>query len=189
MSAKTPRTMTGSPPSARLATARSAAAKPLSSAIRDFTLGEAPGHLLRRCHQRSEELFTEAVGVDGPTRQQVALLVTVCQHPHLSQAELGALTGIDKNTLAHMISRLLGRGLLERERAPDDARTNAINATPAAVRLMEEVMPKVRRVQEQILEPVPEALRPIFQQCLQLVAGIEPPLDEPSVVAPLRRKR
>jgi DNA-binding MarR family transcriptional regulator len=153
----------------------------LSAAIREFTLGEAPGHLLRRCHQRSEELFTEAVGTDGPTRQQVALLLTVCQNPELSQAELAGLTGIDKNTLTHMISRLLGRGLLERRRASDDGRSNAISATPAAVRLLEEVLPRVRRVQEQILEPVPEALRPIFQQCLRLVAGLDTPGVAPVV--------
>ena len=77
-----------------------------------FALRDAPGHLLRRCHQRSEELFTEAVGRDGPTRQQIALLVTVCQHLDASQARLVSLTGIDKNTLTQMIARLADRGIL-----------------------------------------------------------------------------
>lgn len=143
------------------------------SAIEAFVLHDAPGHLLRRCHQRSEELFTEAVGTDGPTRQQIALLVTVCQHPAASQAELVALTGIDKNTLAQMIKRLTERGLLERRRGEHDARTNSIHATPAAVCLLEEVMPSVRRVQEQILEPLPKHLRPSFLHCLRLISGLE----------------
>lgn len=144
-------------------------------AIESFSLADAPGHLLRRCHQRSEELFTTALGVDGPTRQQVALLVTACQHPEASQSELVGLTGIDKNTLAHMIKRLIERGLLERRRTAHDGRTNAISATPDAIALLDEVMPKVRKVQQEILAPLPPELRPIFQRCLRILIGFEAP--------------
>lgn len=145
----------------------------LPASVQGFALRDAPGHLLRRCHQRSEELFTEALGSDGPTRQQIALLVTVCQHPAASQAELVSLTGIDKNTLTQMIRRLIARGLLERRRGEHDARTNSIRATAAAVGLLEEVMPRVRRVQERIVEPLPKHLRPVFQRCLRLISGLE----------------
>jgi DNA-binding MarR family transcriptional regulator len=145
-----------------------------SREIAEFALRDAPGHLLRRCHQRSEELFTAALGSDGPTRQQVALLVTVVQHPAASQAELVQLTGIDKNTLAQMISRLTARGLLERRPSKADARSNAISATRAGVKLLESVMPEVRRVQDQILEPLPAELRPVFRHCLRLLIGLEP---------------
>jgi DNA-binding MarR family transcriptional regulator len=154
----------------------------LTKAIRSFELREAPGHLLRRCHQRSEELFTAAVGTDGPTRQQIALLVTACQHPEATQAQLVSLTGIDKNTLTQMIGRLTERGLLERRRGSRDGRTNAISATPAAIRLLESVMPKVRRVQEQILEPVPEELRAAFLRCLRMVSGLDDDGEELSGV-------
>jgi DNA-binding MarR family transcriptional regulator len=143
------------------------------TSILSFALRDAPGHLLRRCHQRSEELFALAIGSDGPTRQQIALLVTACQHPDASQAELVHLTGIDKNTLAQMIKRLTRRGLLEQRRGERDARTNAITATPAAVQLLEGLMPRVRRVQDQILEPLPRTLRPVFQRCLRLIIGVE----------------
>jgi len=144
-----------------------------SSDIDAFVLVDAPGHLLRRCHQKSEELFTAAIGSEGPTRQQIAVLVTVCQHPDVSQAELVTRTGIDKNTLTQMINRLTERGLLERRRAERDARSNAIRATPAAVRLLGEVMPRVRAVQDQILAPIPAELRPAFQRCLRLIIGLE----------------
>ncbi len=146
---------------------------PLPPSIESFTLKNTPGHLLRRCHQRSEELFTTALGTDGPTRQQVALLVTVCQHPEASQAELALLTGIDKNTLAQMVRRLIDRGLLERRRTAEDGRTNAISATRAAVKLLEESMAAVKNVQKQILAPLPLELRETFQHCLRLIAGIE----------------
>ena len=152
-------------------------AQRLREEVETFDLHDAPGHLLRRCHQRSEELFTNAVGTDGPTRQQIALLVTVSQHPEASQAALVELTGIDKNTLTQMIKRQTERGLLERRKAKGDGRTNAISATPAALRLLESVMPKVRRVQEEILAPLPVDLRPVFKRCLRLISGIEDPGD------------
>jgi len=156
---------------AAMSRAKSRPARPpvVPAAIRRFALQAAPGHLLRRCHQRSEELFAQAIGAEGPTRQQIALLVTACQHPDASQAELVNLTGIDKNTLAQMIKRLTSRGLLEQRRAQRDGRTNAITATPAAIRLLEEVMPRLRRVQDQILAPLPRTLRPVFQRCLRLI--------------------
>jgi DNA-binding MarR family transcriptional regulator len=143
-----------------------------SPAIERFILTDAPGHLLRRCHQRSEELFTAAVGKDGPTRQQIAVMITVCQQPGATQTELVARTGIDKNTLAQMINRLVARGLLERKRSPSDTRANTITATAATHRLLNEVMPAVLEVQRQILEPLPKELRPVFRYCLQLVAGL-----------------
>ena len=116
--------------------------------------------------------FTEAVGTDGPTRQQVAVLVTVCQHPSASQAELVEETGIDKNTLAQIINRLIERGLLERERTEHDARAYAITATPAAVKLLDKVLPAVREVQDKIIAPVPKELRPMFYRCLRLISGL-----------------
>ncbi len=148
------------------------------SAIHDFALRDTPGHLLRRSHQRCEELFTETVGKDGPTRQQVALLVTVVQNPEASQAELVQLTGIDKNTLTQMISRLTLRGLVERHQSKRDARTNAISATLAGVKLLEQVLPEVRLVGDQILAPLPPELRPVFRHCLRLIIGL-PPEREP----------
>lgn len=143
-----------------------------SHAIHDFVLRDSPGHLLRRCHQRAEELFTAAVGSDGPTPQQVALLISAVQHPEASQTELVELTGIDKNTLTQMIGRLTARGLLERHPSKRDGRTNAISATAAGVELLEIVLPRLRHVHDQLLAPLPRELREPFQHCLRLIAGL-----------------
>ena len=51
------------------------------------------------------------------------------------------------------------------------------------VRLLGEVMPRVRAVQEQILAPIPAELRPVFQRCLRLIIGLP---DEP---APAPRRK
>ena len=152
---------------------RPSKARPAVDELQEFVLGDAPGHLLRRAHQRSEELFTAAVGADGLTRQQVAVLVTACQNPATSQADLVARTGIDKNTMAEMVKRLTERGLLQRKRGELDARTNMVSATPAGIRLLRKALPNVQRVQKQILDPLPAELRPVFQHCLRLIIGLE----------------
>ena len=61
-------------------------------------LRRAPGHLLRRNHQRSQDIFSKLVGEDI-TRQQIALLIALSERPGASQNDLVGATGIDKSTL------------------------------------------------------------------------------------------
>jgi DNA-binding MarR family transcriptional regulator len=140
--------------------------------LAEFDLDTVPGYLIRRCNQRAEEIFSSTVGADKPTRQQVAILFAAIQNPGASQAELGNAVGTDKNTLARIIGMLVERGLLARERSGSDAREYKITATPAAVKLLESLLPAFGRVQEQLLASVPEAQRAQFIACLKLVAGV-----------------
>ena len=137
-----------------------------------FDLHTAPGHLLRRNHQRSYDLFTARVG-DALTRQQFALLLTLAQKPGSSQNELVGSTGMDKSTLKEMIGRLVLRGWIERERAPTDNRAWTMRITPAGRTLLEELVARVAAAQRDILAPLAEEDRPFFIRCLQTLLGIE----------------
>lgn len=137
-----------------------------------FDLLSAPGHLLRRNHQRSYELFTARVG-DVLTRQQFALLVTLTQRPGSSQNELVAATGMDKSTLREMLGRMVARGWVERERDPDDSRAWTMRATAAGHSLVEELAPKVQAAQRDILAPLPTEDRAFFMKCLRILVGLE----------------
>ncbi len=77
-----------------------------------FDLLSAPGHLLRRNHQRSVDIFTRAVG-DDVTRQQIGTLLVLHRTPGASQRDLVDATGIDKSTLKEMLGRLVERGWVE----------------------------------------------------------------------------
>jgi len=70
----------------------------LNKRLAAFDLLEVPGHLLRRNHQRSYEIFTRVVG-DDVTRQQMALLIALAKRESASQRDLVDATGIDKSTL------------------------------------------------------------------------------------------
>lgn len=139
---------------------------------KDFDLLEAPGHLLRRNHQRSYELFTQIVGADI-TRQQVALLIALRQAPGASQNELVQLTGFDKSTLKEMLGRLVAKKWVARERDPQDSRAWKIHITAMGNSLLDERIGKVQAVQDQILAPLPSDLRPVFIRCLRILIGAE----------------
>lgn len=140
--------------------------------IDDFDLETAPGHLLRRNHQRSYEIFADLVGTDV-TRQQIALLIALAKNPGASQNDMVALTGFDKSTLREMLGRLVEKGWVARERDPDDSRAWRIDITPLGRALLDEKMKRVKEVQNEIMAPLPSELRPVFLSCLQIMLGMK----------------
>ncbi|MFV3077639.1 MarR family winged helix-turn-helix transcriptional regulator [Niveispirillum fermenti] len=137
-----------------------------------FSLLEAPGHLLRRNHQRSYEIFVRVVG-DDVTRQQIALLVALAKQQGASQSDLVEATGIDKSTMKEMIGRMVSRGWVERERDPQDNRAWVMKITEGGCVLLAERLPRVEEAQRQIIAPLSPVDREIFLRCLRLMAGID----------------
>ena len=145
-----------------------------AAVLTDFDLLTAPGHLLRRNHQRSFEIFARVVG-DDVTRQQVALLIALSQNPGASQNFLVELTGFDKSTLKEMLGRMVVKGWVRRARDPGDQRAWRLFNTPEGARQLSARMARVAEAQRQILAPLPPALRLAFLRCLQILIGIEKP--------------
>ena len=148
----------------------------LSTALREFQLLFAPGHLLRRAHQRSYELFSGTVG-GSLTRQQAALLIALAQRPGASQNELVAETGMDKSTLKEMLGRMISRGLVRRERAPEDRRAWRLHVSTEGAQLLSKIMPLIEAAQAEILAPLPEAYRALFIRLLRVLVGLESASD------------
>jgi DNA-binding MarR family transcriptional regulator len=139
---------------------------------RAFRLIDAPGHLLRRNHQRSYEIFARLVG-DDITRQQIALLIALEQNQGASQSQLVDATGFDKSTLKEMLGRMVATGWVARARDATDRRAWTIRITKDGRRLLDERMARVAQVQTEILAPLPPELRPVFIRCLKLLLGLE----------------
>lgn len=141
--------------------------------LRAFNLLDAPGHLLRRNHQRSFEIFSAIVGEDV-TRQQIALLIATAKNPGASQRELVELTGIDKSTMKEMAGRLIAKGWISRKRDRNDSRAWSMRITPSGHRLLAERLPLVEETQRRILAPLSEDQRTEFVQCLRILVDIIP---------------
>ncbi len=82
--------------------------------------------------------------------------------------ELAGFLGLDKSTLSGLIDRAERRGLLAREKSPDDGRVVEVFLTPAGRDLAQRLYEEVHRA----LAPALERLDP--EQRTQLAALLEP---------------
>ncbi len=135
---------------------------------RKMNLDQSPGHLLRRATQFAQDLFTKEVGPGGLTARQFAVLVTVERDEGLSQTDLVKQTGIDRSTLADMISRMISRGLLARKRTSEDRRANSVNLTAAGKRALNATLPQAVRAEKLVLD----ALSPKQRENLFEILGV-----------------
>jgi DNA-binding MarR family transcriptional regulator len=127
----------------------------LPAELARFELLAAPGHLLRRNHQRSFDIFSRHVGNDL-TRQQFALMLALGQRPGASQRDLVEATGIDKSTLKEMLGRLVTRGWVKRDRDPRDSRAWTMELTGEGASLLLDNVAKVQSAQLEIMAPLSE---------------------------------
>ncbi len=96
------------------------------------------------------------IGVSDLTPRQYAVLVTVSDFEGLSQTDLVARTGIDRSTLADIVRRLMTKGLLQRRRTKEDARAYAVRLTEAGRAVLTASRPVVEKVEQRILEALPQ---------------------------------
>lgn len=139
--------------------------------LQQFDLLSAPGHLLRRNHQRSVDIFARTVG-DDVTRQQIGTLLALHRHPGASQRDLVDATGIDKSTLKEMLGRMVKRGWVQRDRDPNDSRAWTMQLTQAGLELLLDRISKVEAAHAEILEPLSKKDQQIFMNYLRKVAGL-----------------
>ncbi|HAH09192.1 MAG TPA: MarR family transcriptional regulator [Alphaproteobacteria bacterium] len=163
-------------------------------AAKAFELKTSPGHLLRRAQQYAADLYAREVGADGLTPRQFAVLYTVEAKEGLSQTDLVRETGIDRSTLADMISRMLKKDLLVRKRTEDDQRANAVKITPAGRKILKSALPAVARAEAQILDVVPASRRNDLLKALTLIADAAAAMEsngaeEPAAKKPAKKKK
>ncbi len=152
-------------------------------------LDSSPIHLLHRAGQCAVDVFQAEIGVEELTPRQYAILIAVAQHEGLSQTSLVERTGIDRSTLADIVRRLLKKGLIQRRRTKEDARAYAVRLTDAGVRMLKQLEPLARRVDERILEALPGQQRERFVADLNTIVnalGVTAPdaLPLPAVARP-----
>jgi len=133
---------------------------------KEFMLERSPSHLLHRALQHALDLYVEEAGADAPTQRQFAVLSAVSANEGLSQTDLVRATGIDRSTLADLVARMIGKGLLARERSPTDGRANTVRLTAAGRAALRDAEPKVAAADEKILALVPARARESFLSVL-----------------------
>jgi DNA-binding MarR family transcriptional regulator len=134
-------------------------------------LDRSPIHLLHRAYQAVDQVFAAGMKANGLTARQLAVLVAVAQHEGQSQTDLVGRTGIDRSTLADLVKRLKGKGLLQRKRTREDARAYAVKLTAEGQQVLRAAEPLARRVDERILDALPAKRREAFMASLASIIG------------------
>ncbi|HEX8570336.1 MAG TPA: MarR family winged helix-turn-helix transcriptional regulator [Caulobacteraceae bacterium] len=130
------------------------------------TLHRSPSHLLHRALQHALDIYADSAGSGSPTQRQFAVLSAVADNEGLTQTDLVRATGIDRSTLAELVSRMIGKGHLVRERSSEDGRANTVRLTEKGRAALAEALPKVARADQKILSLIPARTRESFLSVL-----------------------
>jgi DNA-binding MarR family transcriptional regulator len=155
--------------------------------VKQFT--RSPSHLLKRAAQYSNNLYMGEVGKSGLTHRQFTVLLAVDNNDGKSQTELVKVTGIDRSTLADLVSRLLAQGYLQRRRTKDDGRTNAIRITAIGKKALKTAQPGAEEVDRLLTALVPAADRKSFLDSLTVLAAEMDKVEESEPDAAPRKVR
>jgi DNA-binding MarR family transcriptional regulator len=155
----------------------------------ESTLERSPSHLLHRALQLALDIYAEEAGPGAITQRQFAVLTAVQAREGCTQSDLVKATGIDRSTLAELVARLIGKGLLARERSALDARANTVSLTDAGRASVPEAAPRVALADERILALMSSAKRESFLKTLaEMAKAAGKPHAEPEADAAERRK-
>lgn len=125
-------------------------------------LHSRPGFLIRRLHQIHLALFLEECAGHEVTPVQFSVLSVVVARPGLEQARLAEEVGVDRATLAELVTRLEARGLLRRKLSAEDRRVRLVEPTAAGRRLLAKMEAAVARAHDRTVAALPEAERAAF---------------------------
>ncbi|MER5894015.1 MarR family transcriptional regulator [Streptomyces sp. NPDC001876] len=116
-------------------------------------LSSHPGHLARRLQQAHHLLWNTIVS-EEITSPQFAVLNALTAEPGLDQRTVGERVGLDRSTVAEVITRLLRRGLLDKVRDPHDGRRFLLRLTDDGVRTHRRLAVRTARMNQVFLGPL-----------------------------------
>jgi DNA-binding MarR family transcriptional regulator len=121
-----------------------------------MSIQDMAGHLIRRLHQQSTQLFvlrTQAAGFDL-TPVQYAALEAIYENPGIDQARVAEMIGYDRATIGGVIERLEKKDWIRRVVSEQDRRARQLSTTPKGNKVRAALEPIVQDLQRDILQPL-----------------------------------
>ncbi len=123
-----------------------------------------PGHLMRRAHQIAVATFHDVHG-RNVTPVQYAVLRALQAEPGIDQVTLAQRVALDTSTTADIATRLEAKGWIVRELLP--RRQRSLRLTTAGQALLDEMLPRVRPMYEQLFQVLDDSERAQLVQLLR----------------------
>jgi DNA-binding MarR family transcriptional regulator len=137
------------------------------------TLLDMAGHLIRRLHQKSTQLFQQRMDQAGYdiTPVQFAAMQALKANPGIEQAQVAALIAYDRATIGGVIDRLEQKGYISRVVSKKDRRAREVSLTAEGEQLLDQVFPLVLAMQDDILDELTGAEREQFLKLAKQALG------------------
>jgi DNA-binding MarR family transcriptional regulator len=103
----------------------------------------------------------------GVTADQFVLLACLAEQDAITQQELARRVSSDPSTIRAMLVLLEGRGLVARERHPDDSRARVVTLTAKGRRLFERLWKTSEPIRVQLLSGFSAAEARLLVDCLR----------------------
>lgn len=127
------------------------------------------GHMIRRLHQKSTQVFTKRMADAGHdlTAVQFSALDAIHSLPGSDQATIAEAIAYDRATIGGVIDRLERKGLVQRSISPKDRRARVLHLTPAGQNHYKDVLPVISALQEDILSGLTEDEKALIAPLIQ----------------------
>src|SRR3954470_23064164 len=129
-------------------------------------LWSRPGYLIRRLHQIHCALFLEECKASSLTPVQYGLLTALAARGVLDQVSLAEELGLDRTTVAQVLSRLESRKLVARKPSQLDGRARLASITPRGRSLMSTMYRGMQRAQDRLCATLERSERAAFMATL-----------------------
>jgi DNA-binding MarR family transcriptional regulator len=126
---------------------------------KSFDFRHAPGHLIRRAHQRAVAIFMEETADYGVTPVQFAILNALIEDPGEDQVTLAGKVAFDAATFGSVIGRLEAKGWVRRKPDANDRRRKLLWVTAEGERAALTMKRAVAKAQGRILSALDPAER------------------------------
>jgi len=121
-----------------------------------MSVHDMAGHLIRRLHQQSTQIFaqrTQDAGFDL-TPVQYAALEAIYENPSIDQARVAEMIGYDRATIGGVIERLEKKGWISRVVSEQDRRARELTLTAQGQKIRSALELIVKDLQQDILQPL-----------------------------------
>jgi DNA-binding MarR family transcriptional regulator len=131
--------------------------------------------LLKRLGFSAKERGMKAYEEEGLHPYHHAILIALDQGAHETQGSIADALGYDRGQLVGLLDELEERGLVERQRDPNDRRRHLVELTAEGKRTLRRLRALARELEDEFLEPLSDAERDkLHALLLKLAAKHEP---------------